>query len=92
MWRVHLRKLNLLSKYYKARTKFYKNKLNFISNYTTRTSIISYLKVMESNFLRIKKSMQRELPLIHTKRYLLTQFKKLNSYSEFLFIGFEKIL
>jgi hypothetical protein len=84
MWRIDLRKLNLLSKYYKARTKFYKNKLNFVSNYTIRINIISYLKVMESNFIRIKKSMQRELPLIYTKRYLLTQFKKLNSYIKVL--------
>lgn len=39
---------------------------------------------MESNFLRIKKTMQRELPLIHTKRYLLTQLKKLNNYIKVL--------
>lgn len=73
-----------MSKYYKARSKFYKKKLNFVSNYTTRTNIISYLKVMESNYNRVRKSMQRELPLISIKRHLLIQFKKLNSYMRVL--------
>lgn len=40
---------------------------------------------MESNFLRIKKSMQRELPLVHIRRYLLYQLKKLNNYMRILF-------
>lgn len=40
---------------------------------------------MESNFLRIKKSMQRELPLVHIRRYLLSQLKKLNNYIRILF-------
>ena len=48
---------------------------DIFSNY----NILSYLKLMESNFLRIKKSMQRELPLVHIKRYLFSQLKKLNN-------------
>nr|YP_009308389.1 orf1594 [Paramoeba pemaquidensis]AOS85527.1 orf1594 [Paramoeba pemaquidensis] len=84
MWRINSRKLNLLFKYFKARTKFFKNKLNFVSNYAKRSSILSYLKSMESNFLRIKKSMQRELPLLSIKRYLTGQLKKLNNYIRIL--------
>lgn len=71
-------------KYFRARTKFFQKKLNFVSNYSKRSSILSYLKLMESNFLRIKKSMQRELPLINIKRYLLGQLKKLNNYIRIL--------
>ena len=84
MWRINSRKLNLLTKYFKARTKFFKNKLNFISQSSKRNIILSYLKLMESNFLRIKKSMHRELPLIYTKKYLLIQLKKLNNYIKVL--------
>ena len=39
---------------------------------------------MESNFKRIRKSMQRDLPLISNKLYLRLQLKKLNSYMKVL--------
>ena len=84
MWKINSRKLNLLSKYYKARSKFYKNKLNFVSKNLSKSSIISYLRLMESNFKRIRKSMQRDLPLISNKLYLRLQLKKLNSYMKVL--------
>ena len=84
MWRINSRKLNLLTRYFKARSKFYKNKINFVSKNLTKSSIISYLRLMESNFVRIRKSMQRDLPLISIKRYLKFQLKKLNSYIKVL--------
>lgn len=84
MWRINSRKLNLLTRYFKARSKFYKNKLNFVSKNLAKSSIISYLRLMESNFVRIRKSMQRDLPLISTKRYLKLQLRKLNSYIKVL--------
>jgi Cft2 family RNA processing exonuclease len=39
---------------------------------------------MESNFNRIRKSMQRDLPLISIKFHLRLQLKKLNSYMKVL--------
>ena len=84
MWKINTRKLNLLTKYYRARSKFYKNKLNFVSKNLSKSSIISYLRLMESNFFRIRKTMQRGLPLISIKRYLKFQLKKLNIYMKVL--------
>ena len=78
MWRVYSRKVNKLKRFFLFKTKIFKKKLKNTKNEKYKTDIISYLKLIKTNFNAYKVKSFKEIPILNFLKKAKKKIKTIN--------------